>query len=312
MTADSVQLQEHPLWSATPTPLTDEMEIDFEATRKLVEHHVRLGVSGLFVLGTCGEGPWLPVNAQRDFVQAVSDCSAGRLVIGAQVTDNSALRIIDNMERVAEDGADVAIMAAPWKVFRPNVSNLTRLYLEAIEASPIPVGIYDLGERDQTVVPGEVIAEALQHEKVIVLKDSSGDEKRRDTALAIREQRPKLRVMSGDEFDTVSYLAAGYDGLVLGGGIFNGYLARQIMSAVQAGEVERARSLQQTMNALMYDVYGGEEITCWLRGLKHLLVRMGIFNTENLLLDYDLTEECRERIESALDQYSEILFPDNA
>jgi len=305
------KLAERPLWSATPTPLTEDFEIDLEATHRLVDHHLRLGVDGLFILGSCGEGPWLPRSLHRVFIREVCGYAAGRLTVGVQVTDNSALRVIENAQIAAAEGADVAIMAAPFKVFRPTAAGLTRMYLEAIEGSPLPMGIYDLGERDQVSVPGEVIAAALAHPRVVALKDSSGDPARRAMALEVRAGRPDLRIMSGDEFDTVGYLAAGYDGLVLGGGIFNGRLARRIMEAVQAGDLEGARAMQDRMNALMWDVYGGREITCWLRGLKHLLVRMGIFGTDNLLLDYQVTPECAARIEEALVREHDVLFPED-
>lgn len=309
MQQSETQLQDHPLWSATPTPLTEDQRIDVEATHRLVDHHLRLRADGLFILGSCGEGPWLPREQQRVFVREVCRRNDGRMTIGAQVTDNSAARIIENAKMAADEGADVAIMAAPFKLMGPIADRLGDLYLEAIEASPLPIGIYDLGERDRTVVPADVVAGLLTHPKVIALKDSSGDPERRAAALRVRETRPDLRVMSGDEFDLSAYLGAGYDGVVLGGAIFNGFLARQIMDALFAGDLDEARALQQRMNELMYDVYGGREITCWLAGLKHLLVRMGLFSTTVNLLGYELTEECAARIENALEREHEILFP---
>lgn len=311
MTAQTM-LATRPLWSATPTPLTDDLQIDLVSTRRLVDHHLRLGVDGLFILGSCGEGPWLPREQQRTFMREVCEYNAGRMTIGAQVTDNSAPRIIENARIAAEEGADVAIMAAPWKLMGPLAKDRLRdLYLDAIEGSPLPMGIYDLGERDTTFVPLEVLSEALQHPKVVALKDSSGSEERCEAVLEIRAERPELRVMSGNEFDLPTYLGTGYDGLVLGGAIFNGYLARQIMDAIAEGEMERARDLQERMNALMYDVYGGETISTWLAGLKHLLVRMGIFETRVNLLKYELTDECAARIEDALEREHDVLLPEN-
>ncbi len=299
-----------PLWSATPTPLTDDLQIDIASTRRLVDHHLRLGVDGLFILGSCGEGPWLPREQLRTFIREVCEYNAGRMTIGAQVTDNSAPRIIENARIAAEEGADVVIMAAPWKLMGPLAKDRLRaLYLDAIEGSPLPRGIYDLGERDTTLVPLEVRSEAWRHPKVWPRGARLGGEERREAALSIRAERPELRIMSGDEFDLPKYLGAGYDGLVLGGAIFNGILARRIMDAMVAGDVERAQELQDRMNDLMYDVYGGERITTWLAGLKHLLVRMGIFETRENLLGYELTDECATRIEEALEREHEALFP---
>ncbi len=308
--ATDTPLADHPLWSATPTPLTDDLKIDIESTRRLVDHHLRLGVDGLFILGSCGEGPWLPREQQRTFTREICDYNAGRMTIGVQVTDNSAPRIIENAQVAADAGADVAIMAAPFKLMGPLADEkLADLYFDAIEGSPLPMGIYDLGERDTTVVPGEIIAEALRRPKVIALKDSSGEPERRQRALAVREERPDLRIMSGDEWDLPTYIGAGYDGLVLGGAIFNAVLAREIMDTIEAGDMDRAQQLQERMNELMWDVYGGKDITCWLSGLKHLMMRLGVFETNVNLLGYELIEECAGRIEDALEREQDVLLP---
>ena len=47
------------VWSATPTPLTADRRVDADSVDRLVEHHVKMGVTGLMLAGTCGEGPWL-------------------------------------------------------------------------------------------------------------------------------------------------------------------------------------------------------------------------------------------------------------
>ena len=108
---------------------------------------------------------------------------------------------------------------------------------------------------------------------------------------------------------TASSLQAGYDGLLLGGGIFNGYLAGQIMAAVAAGDIDLANRLQQHMNQMMYAVYGGEQIECWLSGQKKLLVEMGIFGTWRSYLDYPLTASCARAIREVIERDRDLLFP---
>ncbi|MDD5728026.1 MAG: dihydrodipicolinate synthase family protein [Victivallales bacterium] len=44
------------IWSAVPTPFTDELELDTEAVSCLVEHQVRLGIKGFFLASPNGEG----------------------------------------------------------------------------------------------------------------------------------------------------------------------------------------------------------------------------------------------------------------
>lgn len=296
------------IWSAAPTPFTDEMEVDTAAIGRMVRHHLRIGINGLFLCGTCGEGPWMTDGQRRSVVRATVEAMAGRLPIAVQVTDNSAARIVENMRSATEDGADIAIIAPPSFLLNATPANVTALFREAIEASPLPVGIY---ARSGGAVPVELetYQACYAHENVCMVKDSTCDLAHRDMALAVREQRPELALLNGNEFDCVNYLAAGYDGLLLGGGVFNGALARAIRDAVRGGDLKLGLELQDRMIRLMYDVFGGEDIVCWLTGQKQLLVEMGIFSTARSYLRYPLTDACRATIKAALEREKDYLLP---
>jgi len=297
------------VWSASPTPFTAAWEIDDAAVERMVLHHRRLGVQGLFLAGTCGEGAWMPERSRRALVRAAARHAGGVLPLAVQVTDNSAARIIDNMHMAQEDGADIAVIAPPLFLLNANADTLTRLYREAIQASPLPVGIYDRGTFGSVVVPNEALRKIYREPNVKLIKDSSLNPERREIALAAKRARPELLLLNGAEFDCVAYLQAGYDGLLLGGGVFNGWLANQIIAAVRAGHIARAERLQRRMNRLMFDVYGGKKIACWLTGLKKLLVEMGIFSTTHNYLHYPLTKSCANAIARALVKDADVLFP---
>lgn len=297
------------VWSATPTPFTQDMQIDTEAVSRLVAHHKRLGVKGLFLAGTCGEGAWMPDRLRRDLVRAVTDCAAGDLAIAVQVTDNSTARILDNIAMAKEDGGDIAVIAPPYFLLNATIENIIKLYVDAIQQSPLPVGVYDRGRGGAVVVPDEALDTIYAQSNVVMVKDSSATPERRDIALAARDKRPELMLLDGDEFHCVEYLQAGYDGLLLGGGIFNGYLAGQIMQAVRSGDMDRANALQAHMNQMMYAVFGGESIACWLAGQKRLLVEMGIFSTWRHYLGYPLTPECEQEIKRVVKDEASLLFP---
>jgi 4-hydroxy-tetrahydrodipicolinate synthase len=297
------------VWSATPTPFTDRMAIDTVSVRRMVEHQIRLEIRGLFVAGSNGEGPWLTEGQKRRLLQTVVKAVRGRIPVAVQVTDNSAARILDNARAARDDGADLAVIAPPYFLLRETPSRILDVYLEAIRNCPLPVGIYDLGRTAAVFVPDGVLRRIYREQNVVLIKDSSTDEARRDIALSARRKRPRLRLLSGYEFDCVSYLEAGYDGLLLGGGVFNGYLANQILEAVAGGDHARAEQLQKRMNRIMYAVYGGKQITCWLSGEKKLLVEMGVFRTWRNMLGYPLTARCRKAISRVLERDLEVLMP---
>lgn len=297
------------VWSACPTPFDDKMRVDSTSVRRMVEHHLRLGIRGVFLAGTCGEGPWMPDRERRRLVQSTIAAARGALSVAVQVTDNSAARILDNIAFAAADGADLAVIAQPYFLMNATPSNIETLYLEAIEGSTLPVAFYDRGKHAAVVVPDEILKSLYMHPRVIAIKDSSSDPKRRAIALAARKKRPELRLLDGDEFRCDEYLAAGYDGLMLGGGVFNGFIANQILEATRAGNLQEAKRLQERMTNIMYDIYGGPKITCWLTGLKQFLVEISIFETTHGFLNYPLTRSCQAAIAEAIERDKDVLLP---
>jgi 4-hydroxy-tetrahydrodipicolinate synthase len=288
------------VWSATPTPLNAAGRVDVPSVERLVEHHVRMGVTGLMLAGTCGEGPWLPQSDRETLVRAVVAANGGRLRVAVQVTDNSAARTLDQAEQAARWGAEFAVVAQPYFFLNATPERQLSFYRDVARGSPLPVGFYDRGKHSPYMMPDAQLHELLDEPNIVLVKDSSQLPAHRDLFLAVRKRRPGLVLLNGDEFDCVNYLAAGYDGLLLGGGIFNAGLAHQIMRAVRSGDIAKASALQSRMNDLMWRVYGGPKIECWMSGLKELLVQMKIFSTRNNFLGFPLTDSCLKQLSEAL------------
>jgi len=302
------------VWSAAPTPFDEGLAVDVDSVKRMVEHHHRLGVMGLFLAGTNGEGPWLPERELRTLVRTVVKANRGRMTIAVQVTDNSAARIVDNIGRAADDGADLAVIAPPYFGMsyaspRETERRLEALYLEAVDGSPLPVGIYDRGTYSAVVIPERVLARVYLEPKVRVVKDSSVIASHLVLAIKAREKRPELALFCGYEFDCVKYLRAGYDGLLLGGGVFNGGLANSILKAMADGDEQAAEAYQARMNRLMYTVYGGKKIKAWLSGEKYLLVKLGLFRTYRNFPDYPLTEREKAAIDKIIEREKSFLLP---
>jgi len=266
----------------------------------MVEQHLEIGVAGLMLAGTCGEGPWLRERDREMLTRTAVEAAGGRLRIAVHVSDNSAARVLDQIESAARWGAEIAVVAAPYFFLNATPERQLEHYREIARRSGLPMGFYDRGAASPYLLPESHLAELLAEPGIVMVKDSSANEARRDRYVAAKATRPALMLFSGDEFTCVNYLRAGYDGLLLGGAIFNARLAHRIIAAVRAGDLMAAEKWQSRMIDLMHRVYGGPQIECWLTGLKELLVQMGVFSTHANLLGYPLTEHCRAQIRAAV------------
>jgi 4-hydroxy-tetrahydrodipicolinate synthase len=285
------------LWSAVPTPLTNDLKVDVPAVERMVRDAIAGGIQGVFLAGTCGEGPWLQDGERTRLVRATVAAAAGKLKIAAQVSDNSVPRILDNVARMADAGADYGIIAAPATMMNATSDRVAALFIEAASASPLPVGIYDLGRHRPISIPENRLKEIYLLPNVKLVKDSSGSPDRRALALEARAAKPSLVLFNGDEFRCLDYLQAGYEGCMFGGAAAVAPQLNRIATLFLAGKIDEARRLEGEMKHALFGIYGGESIACWLTGLKYYMVRRGLFSSTASFLGYPLTPECQAFIE---------------
>lgn len=297
-------------WSAMSTPLTTDCKVDADALQKLVAHQLRLGIRGLFLGGTAGEGPFLSDAERLRLVELTVKFVAGRIPVAMQITDNSAERMIENLERYQDCGIDIAVIAPPF--FQMNVTQpfLVSLYSKVIAASKLPVGIYNRGKFSSVYLEPDTLGLLLDNPKVILVKDSASQPDFAEAILKAKARRKDtLAALCGDEFDSVKYLAAGYDGVLFGGGCFNGAYAAEIHRLVKDGQIDAANSLQEHLNSVMFKVFGGKSIACWLAGQKELMRKLGVFNTSTTLLNYTLNDSCTQAINEVIHDEINWLMP---
>lgn len=296
------EAREIQLWSAIPTPLTEDLRVDVESVENMTEAAIADGMTGVFLAGTCGEGPWLPRREKNRLFREVARVARGRLLVAAQVSDNSAPRILDNIKEAEDAGAAYAIIAPAMVMMNATSDRIVALFADSAAASTLPVGIYDVAGRREFGIPGDRLGELYALPNVRVVKDSSGDPTRREIALAARSRRPDLALLNGDEFQCLGYLEAGYDGCMFGGAAAVAPQLRELVKLFRAREWDEARRVDESIRDALFGIYGGRSIECWLTGLKYYMVRKGLFATTSSFLEYPLTAECRSFIEKYVAQ----------
>lgn len=293
------------IWSATPTPFLEDGSLDRESIAGLVEHHVAMGVGGLFVGGTCGEGPFMPNGRRAELVALMKQAAGDRLHISAQVTDTSASRVIDNAKQIADSGVDSMVIAPPWVVapFHTDAF-LRRYFFEPMEAISVPVGIYIRPPVADSALDIGLWKEIVSHPAVSLIKDSSSSVEYREAFVSVK--RADVTTLTGDEFDVMAAAAAGYDGCLMGTGILNAKLIRKGFEALAAGSREEADKWQERSNEFLLDMFR-QDRTAWLAGLKYALCRLGIFSCAYSNLTFSIDDEDKKRIDEALERESEFL-----
>lgn len=289
-----------PIWSASPTPFQEDLTIDTESVANLVQHHRELGVGGIMLGGTCGEGPWMPREDLEVLVRAAREAAGPDYPLAVQVTQNSPRQMLGIIDQMADAGADLALIAGSYFLMNPTPERVYDHFRKTAEASSLPVIYYDRGAHDRYSLSLEYLEDLLSIPNIVMVKDSSRDSNRREAILNVKRIRPDLVYFTGDEMAVFEAMESGADGALLGGGIFNARFAQKVMDLQAAGKRDEAVALEKDMIELMRRIYGGEKIECWLTGLKYFLCQLGIFQSTASYLEFPLADRFRNDIDSII------------
>ncbi|HET6424633.1 MAG TPA: dihydrodipicolinate synthase family protein, partial [Planctomycetaceae bacterium] len=125
------------------TPLRSQTELDLPGLARLVDHLVDGGVAGLFILGTTGEGPAIPVKLRYELVEQTAKALQGRRPLLVGVSDTSLEESVQLAHHAAKCGA-YAVVATPTYYFPRLERDHVRYFQLLADRSPLPVFVYNM------------------------------------------------------------------------------------------------------------------------------------------------------------------------
>ncbi|MHC4874557.1 MAG: dihydrodipicolinate synthase family protein [Planctomycetota bacterium] len=101
---------------ATPTPIMADGSLDKDGAEKLCKRLIDIDLDGVLLLGTMGEGPYLPDTTRNDLVEYAADKVKGKVTIFTSVADSSRERMIERAKRYEKMGTDIIVICCTPKV----------------------------------------------------------------------------------------------------------------------------------------------------------------------------------------------------
>ena len=257
------------------TPLRDRDALDVAGLERLVEHIVAGGVQGLFILGTSGEGPGLSYRLRRELIHNVCRQMRGRVPVLVGITDTSFTEAIGMAKCAADAGAQAVVTAGPF--YLPTAQPELIDYIERlVQELPLPLFIYNMPQLTKVHFEPETLRRLTHLEKIIGLKDSSGDLSYYDKLIALKQERPDWSVLVGPEHLLAETVRRGGDGGVNGGANFYPRLFVELYQAVQSGDTKRAEELQQRLVQLGQIYSIGRHASAVVKGMKCACSLLGL------------------------------------
>jgi 4-hydroxy-tetrahydrodipicolinate synthase len=258
------------------TPLLDGDTLDVEGAGRLIEHMLAGGVSGVFIMGTTGEGPSLGHRLRRELIEHTCRIVAGRVPVLVGVTDTSLAESVSLAAKAAGCGA-AAIVAAQPCYFPASQADILGYVKRLVDQSPLPLFLYNIPSHTKLAFAPETVRAAADVPGIVGIKDSCGDiEKFRELQTALAD-RPDFTLMIGPDKLTASAVAIGAHGGVNGGANLFPKLYVSLYEAARDGDQATVDALQEKVVRIYNTIYHAiEDPSSYVKGLKCALSCMGI------------------------------------
>ena len=260
------------------TPLKDWDTLDNQGIEKLINHILKGGVHGLFVLGTTGEAPSLSHQLRKKVIKRTLDQVGTKVPVLVGITDTSFIETINIAEFAAEAGASAVVLAPPY-YFPAGQFELIE-YIEHLEQRlPLPLFLYNMPSHTKMIFEPETVKKASELPGVIGLKDSSGNMVYFHQLQQLFRDQDDFKLFVGPEELLGETLVLGGHGGVCGGANLIPELYVSMYETSIGGDLKKMGELHERIMQVSSSIYSvGKYKSSYLKGLKCALSIMDLCN----------------------------------
>jgi 4-hydroxy-tetrahydrodipicolinate synthase len=162
------------VYPASVTPMDDEGRVDFAAIPRLLAHFRAEGCKGIVLAGTNGEGPSLSAVEKRDLIRLATPIFPDFKVI-AGIATPSLDEAVWLANQASKAGAAAGLVMAPGYFRDAAEEGILGWFEKLFDSTELPILVYNFPQRTGFAHSADAIARLAGHERMIGLKDSSGN-----------------------------------------------------------------------------------------------------------------------------------------
>ncbi|MDP4154419.1 MAG: 4-hydroxy-tetrahydrodipicolinate synthase [Bacillota bacterium] len=234
--------------TAMVTPFDQNGEVDFEATRILVNYLLANGTDGLVVSGTTGESPTLTTDEKVALFKFVVEVVAGRVPVIAGTGSNNTRASISLTKLAEEAGVDGIMLVVPY-YNKPNQEGLYQHFKAIAESTKLPILLYNIPGRSSVNMAAETVVRLSEIDNIAAVKEASGN---LDAMAEIISKTPSdFALYSGDDGLALPVLAIGGNGVISVASHVIGNELQDMINSFNSGDHQKAASEHRRLLPIM-------------------------------------------------------------
>jgi 4-hydroxy-tetrahydrodipicolinate synthase len=235
--------------TALITPFKEDLSVDENALRRLVEWQIESGIHFLVPCGTTGETPTLSKDEWLRVIDITIEVAKGRVPIVAGATSNSTADAVEKAKELGRrKGVDAILTASPY-YNKPTQEGQYQHFKAIAAAVDKPLVLYSVQGRTAVNIEPATLGRLAKISNIIAVKEASGNISQ--IAEIFSHVPETFLVFSGDDAVTLPVISFGGVGII---SVASNEIPREMSEmtcAALSNDWQKARALHRKFVPLM-------------------------------------------------------------
>ena len=227
--------------TALLTPFDDDLNIDYQALKKLIKFQIDGNVDFLVVLGTTGEASTIDDDERKKIISFAVEEVNGKIPVVIGTGSNDTKKVVKLNKMAEELKVDGVLIVNPY-YNKGTQNSIVEHYKYIAEKTSLPIILYNVPSRTgMNVLPDTILRVHDACKNVVSVKEASGDISQIAKLIAMKPDT--LDVLSGNDDQTLAIMALGAKGVI---SVFSNVYPNEmahITSSMLKGDLLTARKL---------------------------------------------------------------------
>ncbi len=197
---------------ALVTPFKEDLSVDFEALKRLVNFNIDNGVDYLVINGTTAESVTILPTEKQEIITCIIKETNNRVPLVLGVGGSNTTLVIEELRSRDFTGIDGILSVAPYYT-KPTQEGIYQHYKAIAEATDLPIILYNVpGRTAKNMEVSTTIRLANDFKNIVAVKEAGNNQQQYNQLL---KDKPKdFLVISGDDDLAFGVTLAGGSGVI--------------------------------------------------------------------------------------------------
>ena len=194
------------------TPFKEDLSVDVEALKKLVNFNIENGTNYLVINGTTGESATITKEEKQQIIDVIIKENNNRVPLVLGVGGNNTAEVVNEFKTRVFKGIDGILSVAPY-YSKPTQEGFYQHYKALAEATELPIILYNVpGRTAKNMEPATTIRLAKDFTNIVGVKEAGNIQQQYNSLL---KDKPKdFLIISGDDDLALGVALAGGSGVI--------------------------------------------------------------------------------------------------